>query len=62
MTFRDLTDDQRDTLIRQCEEMFNYRNKGRREDQPFRWEDYRMGFSDGVMKTLKPLKTYGTTT
>lgn len=53
MTIRDLTDAQRNKLIKDCEEMFNKRNKGLPVSEPLDWFEYRQAFSDGVQHTLK---------
>jgi hypothetical protein len=53
MTLRDLTEEQRDRLMKECAQMYEMRNKSRRDDTILRWTDYRLAFSDGVLQTLK---------
>ena len=53
MTLRDIPEKQRKKLMKECNRMFDERNRGRHADRPLEWQDYLMSFSDGVRATLQ---------
>jgi hypothetical protein len=55
MTLRDLTERERQNLIKLCADEFEMRNNGRPESKPFDWFTYRTAFSDGVRIAIKLL-------
>jgi hypothetical protein len=55
MTLRDLTEEERKKLIKECVREFDTRNKSRPVNSPFDWQTYRTGFSDGIRTVIRIL-------